>query len=407
MTGTSLARDVAVIGVGQTEFGEHWDRSFRDIFVTAGVRALEDAGVSGGEIDALYGGNMSAGQFIDQEHVAALIADYAGLAEEHVPATRVEAADASGGLAFRQGVLDVASGASDVVVASGVEKMTDLGSGETTDALSGSADREWEVFNGANIASLYAMMARSHMHEHGTTRSQVSDVAVKNHRNASDNPYAQFRNSISRDDVESSPYVSEPLRVFDCSPASDGAAAVVITSAEVAREYADDPVYVAASEQASSSLALHDRAEMTTLDSTVEASRRAYETAGAGPDDVDVAEVHDSYTVAEIVAVEDLGFVEKGEGGEAVEKGETSVDGDVPVNPSGGLKACGHPLGATGVRQVVDVVKQIRGDSPNQVDDAEVGVTQNVGGTGGTAVVNLLVGPENGDVGSSAGGDRV
>ncbi|MDY6765625.1 MAG: thiolase domain-containing protein [Halobacteria archaeon] len=385
-----MQRNVAVIGVGQTEFGEHWDRSFRDIFVTAGVRALEDAGVGGGEIDAIYGGNMSAGQFINQEHVAALIADYAGLAVEHIPATRVEAADASGGLAFRQAVLDVASGASDIVVASGVEKMTDLGSGETTDALSGSIDREWEVFEGANVASLYAMMAQAHMEEHGTTRAQLSEVAVKNHGNAQHNEYAQYPNPISPKVVESTPYVAEPLRMFDCSPASDGAAAVVLASADKAKEYTDTPVYVEATKQASDTLTVHDRRDITTLDSTLYAAERAYETAGVTPHDVDVAEVHDSYTIAEILAVEDLDFTEKGEGGRLTEEGETEVGGRIPVNTSGGLKACGHPLGATGVRQVGDVVKQLRGEHPNQVDGAEVGLTHNVGGTGATAVVNIL-----------------
>ncbi|XGI83004.1 thiolase domain-containing protein [Halorutilales archaeon Cl-col2-1] len=386
-----MERDVAVIGVGQTSFGEHWDRSFRDIFTTAGVRALEDAGVGGDDIDALYGGNMSAGQFIDQEHVAALIADYAGLAVEHIPATRVEAADASGGLAFRQAVLDVASGASDVVVASGAEKMTDLGAEETTDALSGSADREWEVFEGANVPSLYAMMARAHMDEYGTTRSQLSEVAVKNHANAEGNEYAQYQSSVPAEVVESTPYVSEPLRMFDCSPGSDGAAAVVVASADVAEEYTDNPVYVEATAQASDTLSVHDRDDMTSIKSTQHAAQTAYDSAGIDPDDVDLAEVHDSYTVGEILAVEDLGFVEKGKGGEATQNGETGLDGRIPVNPSGGLKACGHPLGATGVRQIAEVVTQLRGEADGrQVEDAEVGLAHNVGGTGATAVVSIL-----------------
>ncbi|MFP4187837.1 MAG: thiolase domain-containing protein [Halobacteriales archaeon] len=385
-----MLRDVAIVGVGQTTFGEHWDRSFRDLFVTAGVRALEDAGVGGDEIDAMYGGNMSAGQFIRQEHVAALIADYAGLASESVPATRVEAADASGGLAFRQSVLDVASGASDVVVASGVEKMTDLGSDETNDALAGSADREWEVFGGGNVAALYAMMARAHMDRYGTTRGELSEVAVKNHEHATNNGYAQYQNEVSAGLVESTPYVAEPLRAFDCSPASDGAAAVVVVPAEDATEYVDNPVYVKATEQASDSLTVHDRGDITTLDATEKAAERAYAEAGVTPGDVDLAEVHDSYTIAEILAVEDLGFAEKGDGGGFVADGHASVDGETPTNPSGGLKACGHPLGATGVRQVVDATRQLRGEAGTQVEDASVAVTQNVGGTGGTAVVNVL-----------------
>ncbi|MCX2818672.1 MAG: acetyl-CoA C-acetyltransferase [Methanobacteriota archaeon] len=385
-----MQRNVAVVGVGQTAFGEHWERSFRDLFVTAGVRALEDAGVGGDEIDAMYGGNMSAGQFIRQEHVAALIADYAGLATEGVPATRVEAADASGGLAFRQAVLDVASGASDVVVASGVEKMTDLGSDETNDALAGSADREWEVFGGGNVAALYALMARAHMNRYGTTRRELSQVAVKNHRHASGNEYAQYTNEVSAEVVESTPYVAEPLRAFDCSPASDGAAAVVVVPAEDATAYVDDPVYVEATEQASDSLTVHDRRDITALDATSEAAERAYAEANFSPGDIDFAEVHDSYTIGEVLAVEDLGFAEKGEGGGFIDEGRASVGGETPVNPSGGLKACGHPLGATGVRQVVDATRQLRGDAGTQVEDGSVAVTQNVGGTGGTAVVNVL-----------------
>jgi len=385
-----MLRDVAVVGVGQTSFGEHWERSFRDLFVTAGTRALEDAGVAGDEIDALYGGNMSAGQFIGQEHIAALIADYAGLSTEGVPATRVEAADASGGLAFRQAVLDVASGASDVVVASGVEKMTDLGSTETTEALAGSADREWEVFSGGNVAALYAMMASAHMERYGTTRRQLSEVVVKNHENATENKYAQYRNEVSAELVESTPFVSEPLRAFDCSPASDGAAAAIVVPAEDAEDYVDDPVYVEATEQASDTLAVHDRHDITSLNSTSEAAERAYEAANVSVGDVDLAEVHDSYTVAELLAVEDLGFAEKGDGGAFIEDGHATVDGETPVNPSGGLKACGHPLGATGVRQVVDATKQLRGEAGTQVENASVAVTHNVGGTGATAVVNVL-----------------
>ncbi len=378
-----MPRDVAVIGAGQTEFGEHWERSFRDLVVTAGVRALEDANVPGEEIDSLYVGNMSAGQFVGQEHVAALIADYAGLESVDVPATRVEAADASGGLAFRQAVLDVASGASDVVVASGVEKMTDLGSTDTTEALAGSADREWEVFPGGNTAALYAMAARAHMTEHGTTRRQLSNVAVKNHENAVGNDYAQYPTSIDAETVESTAYVSEPLRRFDCSPASDGAAAVVVAPADEAEKYTSEAVDVVATEQASDSIALHDRDDITTSKATRRAAKRAYSEAGVVAADVDVAEVHDSYTITEVIAVEDLGFTEKGQGGKAVEDEVTTADGDVAVNLSGGLKACGHPLGATGVRQVVDVTRKLR-------EEHEVGLTHNLGGTGGTAVVSLL-----------------
>jgi acetyl-CoA C-acetyltransferase len=246
------------------------------------------------------------------------------------------------------------------------------------------------VFGGGNVAALYALMARAHMNRYGTTRRELSQVAVKNHRHASGNEYAQYTNEVSAEVVESTPYVAEPLRAFDCSPASDGAAAVVVVPAEDATAYVDDPVYVEATEQASDSLTVHDRRDITALDATSEAAERAYAEANFSPGDIDFAEVHDSYTIGEVLAVEDLGFAEKGEGGGFIDEGRASVGGETPVNPSGGLKACGHPLGATGVRQVVDATRQLRGDAGTQVEDGSVAVTQNVGGTGGTAVVNVL-----------------
>jgi len=211
-------RDVAIIGVGCTEFGELWDRSFRDIFVEAGVSAIQDANLQGGKIDALYVGNMSGGRFIEQEHIGSLIADYSGLAVFHVPSTRVEAACASGGLALRQGILAVASGYHDIVIAGGAEKMTDVDVETTTDALAAAADREWEGVMGATFPGLYAMIARLHMHKYGTTSEQLASVAVKNHHHGTMNPKAQFQNEISIDAVLNSVMVADPLHVFDCSP---------------------------------------------------------------------------------------------------------------------------------------------------------------------------------------------
>ncbi|MDI6859301.1 MAG: thiolase domain-containing protein [Methanocellales archaeon] len=384
-------REVVIIGVGCTNFGEMWDRSFRDIFVEAGLSALEDASIHGEEIDALYVGNMSAGKFIDQEHIGSLIADYAGLASLHVPSVRVEAACASGGLALSQGVLAVASGYHDIVVAAGVEKMTDVGTGVAIDALASAADREWEVLMGATFPGLYAMIARLHMHKYGTTREQLAMVAVKNHLNATMNPKAQYRKEISLGEVMNSTLIADPLRLFDCSPITDGAAAVVLAPAEIARKHTDAPVYVKASAHATDTISLHDRRDITTLDATVHAAKKAYEMASIEPNDVDLAEVHDCFTIAEICAIEDLGFVPKGKGGPATEEGMTALDGKIPVNPSGGLKACGHPVGATGIKQAVEIVLQLRGEAgKRQVGGAEVGLTHNVGGTGGTAVVHIL-----------------
>ncbi|MCX9082046.1 MAG: thiolase domain-containing protein [Candidatus Methanoperedens sp.] len=384
-------RDVAIIGVGCTEFGELWDKSFRELFVEAGVSAIEDANVQGAKVDALYVGNMSGGRFIEQEHLGALIADYSGLASLHIPSTRVEAACASGGLALRQGIIAVASGYHDIVIAGGAEKMTDVGVETTTDALAAAADREWEGIMGATFPGLYAMIAKLHMHKYGTKQEQLAAVAVKNHHNGTMNPKAQFQNEISIETVINSLMVADPLRVFDCSPITDGASAVVIAPANIARKYSDTPIYVKASAQASGTISLHDRPDITTLDATVAAANWAYQMAKLKPKDIGFAEVHDCFTIAEICAIEDLGFVKKGEGGPATESGMTAIGGKIPINPSGGLKACGHPVGATGVKQAVEITLQLRGEAGRrQIEGAQIGLTHNVGGSGGTAVVHIF-----------------
>jgi acetyl-CoA C-acetyltransferase len=383
-------RKVAVIGVGCTTFGEKWETSFRNLFIDAGARALEDAGLSGDQIDELFVGNMSAGRFVEQEHIGALIADYSGLATNHIPSTRVEAACASGGLAFRQAVTTVASGMADIVVAAGVEKMTDVGTGVSVDALAGAADREWEGFVGATFPGLYAMIATEYMDRYGLTREQLAQVAVKNHYNGARNPNAQFQKEISLSTVINSSLVADPLRLFDCSPITDGAAAVIVAPLEQARKYTDTPVAVLGSGQASDTISLHDRRDICTLDATLVAGERAFRTARLERSDIDMLEVHDCFTIAELLAIEDLGFCRKGEAGRLTEEGVTALDGSLPVNPSGGLKACGHPVGATGVKQVYEIVSQLRGEAGARQVDGEVGLTQNVGGTGATVVCHIL-----------------
>jgi len=385
-----MMRKVAIIGVGQSKFGELWDQSFRDIVLTAGIEALEDAGLEGKEIEAMFVGNMSGGRYLAQEHIAALIADYAGLTELHIPSTRVEAADASGGLALRQAYLAVASGMHDIVIAAGAEKVTDVGAELALDILSSGADREWEIFVGATLPALYAMIARLHMEKFGTKPEDLAMVSVKNHKNGVLNPKAQFRREITVETALKSPYVAEPLRLFDCAPISDGAAVVVLASEEVARELTDTPVYISACCQASDYLALHSRKDLLTMNAVVHAARQAYRQAGIEPKDVDVAEVHDSFTIAEILAYEDLGFAEKGEGAKLIREGVTNLDGYLPVNPSGGLKACGHAVGATGIRQAVEITLQLRGDAGKRQVEAEKGLALNIGGTGATAVVTIF-----------------
>ncbi len=383
-------RDVAIAGIGVTNFGEKWGSSFREIFLEAGIEALEDAGVKGEEIDEVYIGNMSAGRFIAQEHVSALIADYAGLANINVPATRVEAACASGGLALRQGFLSVASGVQDIVVVGGVEKMTDVQSEKSVEILAAASDREWEAFYGATFPGLYAMIANRHMYKFGTTRDQIAEVAVKNHHNATMNPNAQFQNEITKEVVKKATKVADPLTLFDSSPITDGAAAIVLVPGEKAEKYTEKPVYLTGSGQASATISIHDRKDLTTIDSTVAAAKNAYDMADVKPSDINVAEVHDCFTIAEILAIEDLGFCEKGEGGNVIEEGITELGGKLPVNPSGGLKACGHPVGATGIKQAVEITKHLRGEAGDRQVDADVGLCHNVGGSGGTATVHVL-----------------
>ncbi len=385
-------RDVAIIGVSQTKFGELWDVSFRDIITDAGLKSILDAGIEGADLEAMFVGNMSAGLFVEQEHIVSLIADQAGL--NPIPCTRVEAACASGGLALRSGIMAVASGYHDIVVSAGVEKMTDVV--DPTPVISTAADQEWEVQQGATFPSLYAMMAKRHMHEYGTTREQLAMFSVINHKNGALNPLAQFPMEITVDQVLNSTMVADPLRLLDCSPVTDGAAAAVLCPAEDAKKYTDTPIYVKGSGQASGTLALHERRDITTIDSTVHAAKRAYKQAGLGPKDIDLAEVHDCFSINGLLAVEDLGFVEKGQGGPAVEEGLTQRDGQIPINTSGGLKSRGHPLGATGIAQTAEIVWQLRGDAgKRQVEGAEIGLTHNIGGTGGTAAVHIFSNSKN------------
>ncbi len=381
-------RDVAVIGVGQNRWGELWEKSHRQIWTEAALEAIDDAGVD--HVDALYVGCMSGGLFMGQEHLGALLADQLGLGP--IPGTRVESACASGGLSFRQAYLAVASGEHDLVLATGVEKMTDVDGGAATYALSTAADQEYECYHGITFPGLYAMMARVHMHRYGTTRKQLAEVAVKNHRNGALNPLAQYRSPVTAEQVMSSVLVADPLRILDCSPVTDGAAAVVLAPLELARKTVKGPlVRVAASAHATDALALHDREDLAWLGSTQKAAEQAYRQAGVSPSDLSFCEVHDCFTIAEIMVIEALGLTDKGRGGAAAESGYTALDGRIPINPSGGLKSKGHPVGATGIAQIREAVQQLRGVcGDRQIKGARLGLTQNMGGTGASTVVHIL-----------------
>ena len=380
-------RDVAIVGVSQTKFGELWEKSFRDLVVEAGIDAIRDANMNGEDIDAMYIGNMTGGLFVGQEHIGSLIAEHSGLTP--IPATRVEAACASGGLALRQAIMAVASGYYDRVMAAGVEKMTDVV--DATPAIAAAADREWEAQQGVTFPSLYAMMAKRHMYEYGTTREQIAGFAVLGHKNGALNPKAQFQREISVDAVLNSTKVASPLNILDCSPVSDGAAAIIVCPADEAHKYTDTPIYIRASTQASATISLHNRKSLTTIPSTIFAAKKAYDMANLTPKDMDMAEVHDCFSINGLIAIEDLGFFEKGKGGQAIEDGLIERDGDIAVNPSGGLKARGHPLGATGIAQAAEITWQLRQEAgKRQVSDATSGITLNIGGTGGTAAIHIL-----------------
>jgi acetyl-CoA C-acetyltransferase len=384
-------RDVAVIGVGLTKFGELWDRSFRNLIAEAGAQAILDAGIGGSDINAMVVGSMSSGRFIGQEHIGALVADASGFSNMHIPSTRVEGACASGGLAVRIGYLNIASGMHDVVVVGGIEKMNDVAGTAATETLATAADQEWEAFFGATFPGLYAMIATRHMHEYGTTKEQLAQVAVKNHANGALNPYAQYQKAIKLEQAINATMVAYPLGLLDCSPVTDGAAALVLCAADKARQFTDKPVKFLAAGQASDSLALHGRRDICTLDATVHAAKMAYKQAGITPKDVDVAEVHDCFTIAEICAIEDLGFVKKGEGGKAIDNNISTMDGQIPINTSGGLKAKGHPVGATGVAQIIEIALQLQGRADKrQIPDPRIGLAHNVGGSGATSTVHIL-----------------
>ena len=375
-----------VAGVGQTKFGELWDKSLRDMITEAGIAAIRDSGIDKKNIGGVFVGNMSAGRYAGQEHLGALAADCLGI---HAEASRYEGACASGSIAFRNAYRAVKSGHMDAALVIGAEKMTDVKTPEAVMTLAAAGDQEWEASIGLTFASLYALMARRHMHEYGTTREQMALVSVNNHKNAVGNKYAQFPNKISVDDVLKSSVISSPLTVLDCSPISDGAAAALIVSDKIKREF-EKPVAILGSGQASDTLALHDRNSLTELYVTKHASKKALDEAGLKIGDINFLEVHDCFSINEIIAIEDLGLCEKGRGGKFVESGAISLDGSIPINTTGGLKAIGHPVGATGVRQIADIIRQLRGDSHNQLKGVKYGMNLNIGGSGATAVVNIF-----------------
>jgi len=382
-------RPVAIIGIGKTAFGAFPDRDLRSLAVEAGQKCLADAHVSPSQVEAYYLGNFAGPSFVGQNHLAPYIAGAMGITG--VPCTRFEAACASSGSAFYHAVSSVAAGLNDVVLVAGVEKMTSQTTPKVTEILAGAGDTCGEDRAGATFPALFAMIARRHMYQYGTTREMLAAVAVKNHENGAKNPLAHMRKVITMEQALKGKPISEPLTVFDCSLISDGAAAVLIAPLERAPEFTDQPVKVLAVAQTSDYVALDQKDDITTFRAVSAAAQKAYKMAGVTAQDIQFAEVHDCFTIAEIIATEDLGFVKKGEGGPYALAGCTRLTGPLPINTSGGLKSKGHPVGATGVGQICDLVYQLRGEAgERQLARHSLGLAQNLGGSGATAVVTIL-----------------
>jgi len=378
---------VAVIGVGVTAFGRH-DRSSAELFAEAGADALRDAELSPRDIQALYYGNVTGGEGEHQLHTSPLAATLLGLPP--VPTTRFENACATSHAAFRHAVLEVGAGEADVVMVGGAERILHVPTESATEYFAYCSDASYEQPLGLTFPGVFALIARAHMAKYGTTEEQMAHVAVKNHRHGLLNPKAQFRKAIALDTVLNSPYVADPLKLFDCCPFTDGGAAVILAAEKVAGRRRR-PVWVLGTQAASDSMFMHDKRDLSRVAATERAAQGAYRQAGLTPADIDVCELHDCFTIAEIVATEGLGFFEPGAGGRAAEKGWTSLGGKIPVNPSGGLKAKGHPIGATGAAQVAEVVTQLRGEAgPRQVDGARRGLVHTLGGNTATVLVSLL-----------------
>ena len=412
-----LSRGVAVVGVGMSKFGVFPGKTSRDLFVEAyqELRQSVQKGFNPKDIEAFYMGNFTSDHFENQAHLAPIVASWVGLSP--VASTRIEDACASGGVALRQGVLAIASGEVDVVLVGGLEKMTDLPGAKVTDALALAADSLFEIPAGFTFPGFYAAMASAYIDQYKADPDALLRVGIKNHENGALNEKAQFNQTIAdvmagkkrkaeqkglpipewedemafMKDLKANPMIAWPLRLFDCSPVSDGAAAVLLVSEEIASNYSDSPIYIVGSGQASDG-ALAERESLSSVPAAKKASRHAYEMAGIGPEDVDFAEVHDCFTIAEIMASEDLGFFQRGEGWKAAMEGRTARNGSHPINTSGGLKSKGHPVGASGVGQVVEVWKQMHGIAGERQlpGTLKYGLTHNVGGTGQTCVVHIF-----------------
>ncbi|CEO88022.1 thiolase domain-containing protein [Syntrophaceticus schinkii] len=376
---------LAIVSTGHTKFGK-LKQGIEELMLDVCNQALSKANTDIDAVDAIYISNFSS-SFTGQCHLPAVLASKLGVDKE---ITRVESACASGGIALKEAAISILSGFYNTVLVIGVEKMCDTPIDQVTQILASAASQE-EIKHGATFPSLYALMAQRHFYDFGTTEEHLAKIAVKNHKNALNNPLAQFHKEITVDDVLKSRVVASPLKLLDCSPVSDGAAAVLMTTEENALKYTDSPVYYIGIGHDTGTIDLKSRETISTMPAVKKASAKAFAMCGLTPPDIDVAEVHDCFTISELLQIEDIGFCDKGMGKQMIEACRTDIDGDIPINPSGGLKAKGHPIGATGVSQVVEIATQLRGEAgKRQVRDAEYGLCCNIGGTGATAVVSIF-----------------
>lgn len=380
--------DVAIAGWGITDFGRLEGRSVVDLAVEASRGALEAAGAVI-DVDALFLGTFAGAVLGGQNFSAAVVAAKLGL--DGVPAVAVEASCASGSVALRQAMNAIRAGEARAVLVVGAEKMTAAETPVVTEALARANDTSSEGYRaGLTFPGFFALLAQAYLSRYGVERELLADVAIKNRRHGVRNPHAQFRAEVTRDQVLGSRLIADPLRLFDCSPISDGGAALVVASLDWARGHCEKPIAILACEQANGPTAAEALDDFTSLPSAARAAANAFERAGLQAAEIDVAEVHDCFTIAEWIAVEDLGFAEPGQAPESTRSGETTIGGRIPVNPSGGLLSKGHPIGATGIAQLIELVRQLRGEADNQVEGATIGLTHNVGGTGGLASVTIL-----------------
>lgn len=386
-------RDVLIAGIGQAPVGEHWETSLRHLGAKAILGAMEDAGVD--RLDGLYVGNMLSGTLNQQEHLGALLADFVG--QRGIEALKVEAACGSGAAALRVGYAMIVSGLAEIVGVVGVEKMTEPRGRETTAALAMAADGDYEADHGVTFVALNALLMNRYMVEHEVSHADFAGFAVVAHANGVNNPNAMFRRPITAEQFVRSGVVASPIGMLDASPIGDGAAAVILASRDVAQALSGSrpPVRIAASAFATDALAIHDRSDLLFLEAAARSSHKAYEQAGIRPDDLDLFELHDAFSIMAALSLEACGFAPRGGGVRLAQDGTIALDGRLPISTMGGLKARGHPVGATGLYQVVEIVQQLRGDAGrNQLPNPFWGMAQNIGGSGASVITHILQAPE-------------